>query len=77
MLPLVNGLQDPNPIVRQKAADSLGSYPDPRVQQWLEHVLQNDTDEAVKREAHRALEAVRRLSQNQGQQVTQPRVQLQ
>lgn len=77
MLPLVNGLQDPNPIVRQKAADSLGSYPDPRVQQWLEHVLQNDTDEAVKREAHRALEAVRRLSQNQGQQTTQPRVQLQ
>jgi hypothetical protein len=77
MLPLVNGLQDPNPIVRQKAADSLGSYPDPRVQQWLEHVLQNDTDEAVKREAHRALEAVRRLSQGQAQPDAQPRVQLQ
>jgi hypothetical protein len=78
MLPLVNGLQDPDPIVRQKAADSLGTYSDPRVQQWLEHVLQNDTDAGVKREAHRALEAVRRQSQNQGGQlVPQTKIQLQ
>jgi hypothetical protein len=75
MLPLVNGLQDPDPIVRQKAADSLGTYSDPRVQQWLEHVLQNDTDPGVKREAHRALEAVRR--QAQGQQSPQAKIQLQ
>lgn len=76
MLPLVNGLQDPDPIVRQKAADSLGTYSDPRVVQWLEHVVKNDTDEAVRREAHRALEATRRLSRNEVQMV-QPKVQFQ
>lgn len=68
MLPLVNGLQDPDPVVRRNAADSLGSYPDPRVQQWLEHVVKNDTDEKVRAEAHRALEAVRRLNQGQAPQ---------
>jgi HEAT repeat protein len=68
MLPLVNGLQDPDPVVRRNAADSLGSYGDPRVQQWLEHVVKNDTDEKVRGEAHRALEAVRRLAA-QGQPV--------
>lgn len=76
MLPLVNGLQDPDPVVRQKAADSLGTYTDPRVQQWLEHVVKNDTDEAVRREAHRALEATRRLSRNEAPPGS-PRLQLQ
>lgn len=67
MAPLVDGLQDADPIVRQNAADALSSYSDPRVQQWLEHILQNDTDAAVKREAHRALEHSRRVAQQQGQ----------
>ncbi|HVK59172.1 MAG TPA: HEAT repeat domain-containing protein [Candidatus Kapabacteria bacterium] len=78
MLPLVNALQDPNPLVRQKATDSLGSYDDPRVMQWLEHVLKNDTDDAVKREAGRALESLRRKTQSGGElQQQQTRVFLQ
>jgi HEAT repeat protein len=58
--PLVNGLQDADPVVRQKAADALGSFPDPRVAEWMNHLLQNDTDEAVKREAHKALEQIQK-----------------
>jgi hypothetical protein len=57
MAPLVFGLQDPNPVVRERAADALGSFgSDERVQQWLNHVIQNDTDPRVKREAFQALE---------------------
>ena len=62
MAPLVNGLQDPDPIVRQSAADSLSSFPDPRVQEWLNHLIQTDTDPTVKREAHAALEHSQRMS---------------
>jgi hypothetical protein len=62
MAPLVSGLQDPDPVVRQSAADSLSSFPDPRVQEWLNHLIQNDADPAVKREAHEALEQSQRLS---------------
>lgn len=62
MLPLVNGLQDPDPIVRQNAANALSEFPDPRVQQWLTHLIQNDADPAVKREAHAALEHSQRLA---------------
>lgn len=62
MAPLVNGLQDPDPVVRQSAVDSLSSFPDPRVQEWLNHLIQNDADPAVKREAHEALEQSQRLS---------------
>lgn len=62
MAPLVNGLQDSDPVVRQNAADSLSSFPDPRVQEWLNHLIQNDADPAVKREAHAALEQSQRLS---------------
>ena len=40
---------------------------DPRVVQWLEHVVKNDTDEKVRAEATRALEAARRLANGQGQ----------
>lgn len=56
MAPLVNGLQDANPVVRERAADALGSFAsDPRIQEWLNHVIQNDADPRVKREAHQAL----------------------
>jgi HEAT repeat protein len=61
--PLVNGLQDADPVVRQKAADALGSFPDPRVAEWMNHLLQNDTDEAVKREAHKALEQIQKAKE--------------
>jgi hypothetical protein len=63
LLPLVNGLQDADPVVRQNAADALGSFPDPRVAEWMNHLLQNDTDEAVKREAHKALEQIRKAKE--------------
>lgn len=57
MAPLVQGLQDPNPVVRENAADALGTFAsDPRIQEWLNHVIQNDTDPRVKREAFSALE---------------------
>jgi len=59
--PLVNGLQDTDPIVRQNAVDSLSEFPDPRVADWLTHLIQNDTDPTVKREAHAALERIQRL----------------
>ena len=61
--PLVNGLQDADPVVRQNAADALGSFPDPRVAEWMNHLLQNDTDEAVKREAHKALEQIQKAKE--------------
>ena len=61
MAPLVQGLQDPNPIVRENAADALGSFAsDPRIKEWLNHVIANDTDPRVKREAHAALEQSQR-----------------
>ena len=61
MAPLVNGLQDPNPVVRENAADALSSFAsDPRIQQWLNHVIQTDADPRVKREAHSALEQSQR-----------------
>jgi len=62
MLPLVNGLQDADPVVRQNAANALSEFPDSRVQQWLTHLIQNDSDPAVKREAHAALERTQRLT---------------
>ena len=62
MAPLVTGLQDPDPIVRQSAADSLSSFPDPRVQEWHNHLIQTDADPTVKREAHAALEHSQRVS---------------
>lgn len=61
MSPLVHGLQDPNPVVRENAADALGSFAsDPRIQQWLNHVIANDSDPRVKREAYQALEQSQR-----------------
>jgi hypothetical protein len=57
MLPLVNGLQDPNPVVREKAADALSELAkkEPAIQQWLRYVAENDADPRVRREALRAL----------------------
>jgi hypothetical protein len=67
-LPLVQGLQDPNPIVRERAADALGSYrSDERVREWLNHVIQNDADPRVKREAFRALEQSQRRGRGRNQ----------
>ncbi len=58
MLPLVNGLQDPNPVVREKAADALSGLAktEPAIQQWLRYIAENDADPRVRREAFRALE---------------------
>ena len=55
-LPLVYGLQDPNPIVRERAADALSGYQtDPVIVDWLRHVAANDADPRVRDEAQRAL----------------------
>jgi hypothetical protein len=55
--PLVQGLQDPNPVVREEAADALSHYrSDPTIQQWLRYLAENDVDPQVRREAFRALE---------------------
>lgn len=55
-LPLVNGLQDPDPTVRQSAADALSGYKaDPAVIEWLRYIAQNDADPRVRREAQQAL----------------------
>jgi len=61
MSPLVHGLQDSNPVVRERAADALGSFAsDPRIREWLNHVIANDADPRVKREAYAALEQSQR-----------------
>jgi HEAT repeat protein len=55
--PLVQGLQDPNPVVRERAADALSDFrSDPNIQQWLRYVAENDADPRVRREAFRGLE---------------------
>lgn len=55
--PLVQSLQDPNPLVREEAADALsGLSADPLVEQWLRYVADNDQDPRVQREAMRALQ---------------------
>jgi HEAT repeat protein len=55
-LPLVHGLQDPNPLVWEEAVDALSDFrDDPAVLQWLEYVAQNDADSQVRREAFQAL----------------------
>jgi HEAT repeat protein len=54
--PLVQALQDPNVLVRERAADALSDYnSDPNVQQWLRFVAENDVDAGVRREASRAV----------------------
>jgi hypothetical protein len=55
-LPLVYGLQDPDPGVRQRAADALSGYKgDPTIVDWLRYVSENDADPRVRREAQQAL----------------------
>ena len=56
-LPLVQGLQDPNPLVRERAADALSAFrTDSTVQQWLRHIAENDADPRVQREAFDSLQ---------------------
>jgi hypothetical protein len=57
-VPLVQGLQDPSPVVRERAAHILGrfAHSDARIREWLIYVSQNDSDPEVQREAHRMLE---------------------
>ena len=58
--PLVYGLQDPNPLVREEAADALSGFAsDPQVEQWLRHVADSDADPRVRREALKSLEKLR------------------
>jgi hypothetical protein len=55
-VPLVYGLQDPSPEVRQRAADALSTFrSDPAVLEWLQHIAKNDADPQVRREALRAM----------------------
>lgn len=55
--PLVYGLQDPSPLVREQAAESLRDHrSDPTVAQWLRYVAENDADSGVRREALDALD---------------------
>ena len=57
-VPLVQGLQDQSPVVRERAAHILGrfAHSDGRIRDWLIHVSENDPDPEVQREAHRMLE---------------------
>jgi len=58
-VPLVYGLEDPNPVIRQRAADALSGFKsDPAVRDWLTHVSENDADPQVRREAFQALQNV-------------------
>ena len=50
--PLVQGLQDPSPLVREPAAKALRDYSaDPTVQKWLRWAAENDPDAGVRKEA--------------------------
>ena len=55
--PLVHGLQDPSPLVREQAADALSRHSaDPAVREWLQYIASNDPDPQVRREAFQALQ---------------------
>lgn len=54
--PLVQGLQDPSPLVREPAARALRDFSaDPDVQKWLRWAAENDPDPAVRKEAATAV----------------------
>lgn len=56
-LPLVYGLQDPNPNVRKEAADALSGFKsDPVIVEWLKYISETDADPRVRREASQALQ---------------------
>jgi hypothetical protein len=49
---LVQGLQDPSPLVREPAANALKDFfADPNAQKWLRWAAENDPDPAVRKEA--------------------------
>ena len=49
---LINALQNPNPLVREPAADFARDFSsDPRVAEWLRYTAQADPDPGVRREA--------------------------
>lgn len=53
---LVQGLQDPSPLVRAKAADALSDFrSDPAIEEWYRYLVENDTDPTVRRQASRVL----------------------
>ena len=53
---LLQGLQDPSALVRERAADALNDFSaEPGVQDWLRWAAQNDPDPAVRKEAARML----------------------
>lgn len=57
-LPLVEGLQDPNPDIRRRAADALVDYrEDSTVREWLQVLAQSDPDPGVREQAARAFAA--------------------
>lgn len=63
--PLVQGLQDPSPLVRARAADALSDFrSEPAVEEWYRYLAENDSDPAVRRQAMRVL--------NQGSRETRP-----
>lgn len=66
-VPLIYGLQDPNPLVREEAADALSRHTsDPAVREWLQHIANNDADLRVRREALQALQERPRQGNNNG-----------
>lgn len=67
--PLVQGLQDPSPLVRAKAADALSDFrTDPTIESWYRYLAENDTDSSVRRQAMRVLsQGSRPTRQGQGQ----------
>lgn len=63
--PLVQGLQDPSPLVRARAADALSDFrSEPAVEEWFRYLAENDSDPTVRRQAMRVL--------NQGSRETRP-----
>ena len=58
---LITGLQDGNPVIRERAAKALSGFAnDEKINQWLQHLMNNDPDPRVQREAYQALENHRR-----------------
>lgn len=70
--PLVQGLQDPSPLVRARAADALSDFrSEPAVEEWFRYLAENDADPNVRRQAMRALND--RAATQPGRQPGRPR----
>ncbi|MFO1461491.1 MAG: HEAT repeat domain-containing protein [Verrucomicrobiota bacterium] len=70
--PLVQGLQDPSPLVRARAADALSDFrSEPAVEEWFRYLAENDADPNVRRQAMRALSD--RAATQPGRQPGRPR----